>query len=237
MIGTMHASRWVCPIVVAMAAVAAAQVPLNKDPRHRVVFENAELRILDVNVPVGGSTQNHLHDRDIVTVSMSAGTETRVESPGQPSSVRPPRPLGDSVIAEYTGKTGSHKVDNLGKSPYQLFAVENLRASGWSSPAALASQSATLLTEGRAFRVYDVRLARGKHQVSHTHSATTIVVLLAGKVMSDAPDAQAKAYAPAAVGLKQLDGLGQWLLVPKGDSHHVVRLGNEDARVVEIEVR
>jgi quercetin dioxygenase-like cupin family protein len=128
-------------------------------------------------------------------------------------------------------------VDNVGKNPYQLFAVENLRTGGWSTPAALPGQSATLLTEGRAFRVYDVRLASGKHQVSHTHSATTIVVLLTGKVMSDGPDAQAKAYAPAAVGLKQLDGLGQWLLVPKGDAHHVVRLGNDDARVIEIEVR
>jgi quercetin dioxygenase-like cupin family protein len=237
MIGTMHASRWICPIVVAMAAVAAAQVPLNKDPRHRVVFENAELRVLDVNVPVGGSTTNHLHDRDIVTVSMSAGPETRVESPGQPNSVRPSRPLGDASIAEYAGKTGSHKVDNLGKSPYQLFAVENLRASGWSTPALLSKQSAALATEGRAFRVYDVRLESGHHQVSHTHSATTIVVLLTGKVMSDGPDAQAKAYAPAAVGLKQLDQTGQWLLVPKGDSHHVVRLGKDDARVIEIEVR
>jgi quercetin dioxygenase-like cupin family protein len=237
MIGTMNASRWVCPIVVAMAAVAAAQVPLDKDPRHRVVFENSELRVLDVNVPVGGSTQNHLHDRDIVTVSMSDGPDTRVESPGQPGTVRPRRPLGDSSIAEYAGKSGSHKVDNVGKNPYQLFAVENLRTGGWSTPAALPGQSATLLTEGRAFRVYDVRLASGKHQVSHTHSATTIVVLLTGKVMSDGPDAQAKAYAPAAVGLKQLDGLGQWLLVPKGDAHHVVRLGNDDARVIEIEVR
>jgi quercetin dioxygenase-like cupin family protein len=237
MIGTMHASRLVCPIVVAMAAVAAAQVPLNKDPRHRVVFENAELRILDVNVPVGGSTQNHMHDRDIVTVSMSDGTETRVESPGQPGTARPRRPLGDASIAEYSGKAGSHKVDNLGKSAYQLFAVENLRTGGWSTPAALSKQSATLATEGRAFRVYDVQLASGHHQVSHTHSATTIVVLLTGKVMSDGPDAQAKAYAPAAVGLKQLDQLGQWLLVPKGDAHHVVRLGKEDARVIEIEVR
>ena len=55
--------------------------------------------------------------------------------------------------------------------------------------------------------------------------------------MSDGPDKQAKAYTPAAVGLRQLDQPGQWLLVPPGDTHHVVRLGTTDARLVEIEVR
>jgi hypothetical protein len=65
----------------------------------------------------------------------------------------------------------------------------------------------------------------------------TIAILLAGKVMSDGPDKQAKAYAPAAVGLRQLDQLGQWVLVLAGETHHVVRLGTTDARLVEIEVR
>jgi hypothetical protein len=55
--------------------------------------------------------------------------------------------------------------------------------------------------------------------------------------MSDGPDAQAKALAPAPVGLKQLDQPGQWLLVPRGETHTVVRLGTADARILEIEVR
>jgi quercetin dioxygenase-like cupin family protein len=37
--------------------------------------------------------------------------------------------------------------------------------------------------------------------------------------------------------LKQLTQPGQWILVPAGDTHHVVRLGAGDARIVEIEVR
>ena len=84
---------------------------------------------------------------------------------------------------------------------------------------------------------YDVRLVRAAPQSSHTHAVPTVVVVLAGAVMSDGPDAQAKANAPAPVGLKQLDRPGQWLLVPRGDTHHLVRLGTGDARVVEIEVR
>ena len=72
---------------------------------------------------------------------------------------------------------------------------------------------------------------------THTHTAPTVVVLVRGKVMSDGPDKQAKAFAPAPVGLRQLDQTGQWLVVPQGDQHHLVRLGTVDAQVVEIELR
>jgi hypothetical protein len=65
----------------------------------------------------------------------------------------------------------------------------------------------------------------------------TITVLITGMVMSDGPDTQAKANPGAPIGLKQLTQPGQWIFVPGGDTHHIVRLGVGDARVVEIEVR
>jgi len=222
----------------ALAAGVGAQVPLSKEPRHTVVYENADLRILDVNIPPKETTLDHVHDHDIVTVSMGGETTTRTQSPGQAwSAPRPPRALGQATISDYAGQPGSHRVENLGGRPYQLFAVENLRKSGWSTGRTIPVLVKAVAAESRAFKVYDVRLGRAAPQSSHTHAVPTVVVVLAGAVMSDGPDAQAKANAPAPVGLKQLDRPGQWLLVPRGDTHHLVRLGTGDARVVEIEVR
>jgi hypothetical protein len=51
-----------------------AQVPLSKEPRHHMTFENPQLRILDVNIPPGDKSLDHRHDLDIATISMSAGT-------------------------------------------------------------------------------------------------------------------------------------------------------------------
>jgi hypothetical protein len=233
----MIAIRLVALFLLATAAVAAAQVPLSQEPRHRMTFENAQLRILNVNLPPGDTTLDHRHDFDIVTVSMNAGTDTREQPTGQPWAVRPPRPLGDATVASYTGKPQSHRVENVGKSPYQLFALENLRTSGWSATPAVSGRATTLTTESRAFRIYDVRLSLEATQTTHTHAVPTIVVLISGKVMSEGPDTHAKANAPAPVGLSQLDRTGQWILVPGGDTHHVIRLGTADARIVEIEVR
>ena len=233
----MTASRWVGLFLVSTFSVLDAQVPLTREPRHRVIFENPQLRILDVNIPPGDTSLDHRHDRDIATVSMSGGTETRIQNTGQQWTTRAPRPLGDATVAEYADKPGSHTVGNTGKSAYQLFAVENLKAGGWTTTPAATGLATKLMTEARAFRIYDVRLGQQVSQTSHTHAVPTVAVLIAGKIMSDGPDTHAKANAPAAVGLKQLDEAGQWLLIPQGDTHHVVRLGTADARLLEIEIR
>jgi len=225
--------------ILAATALVAAQVPLSQEPRHRETFANAQLRILDVALPPGDTSLDHRHDFDIATVAMSSGASTRQQATGQPwDATRTPRMLGDASVTEYAGKPQSHKIENIGKTAYQLFAVENLRKSGWSSAPAATGLATKMTAESRAFRVYDVRLApRGTSQTSHTHAVPTIAILISGTVMSDGPDAQAKVNAPAPVGLKQLTQPGQWILVPAGDTHHVVRLGTGDARVVEVEVR
>jgi len=220
-----------------LTATVAAQVPVNNEPHHRTVFENADFRILDVRVAPGESTADHRHDHDIATVSMNTGTPTRIVASGQTQN-RPPRPLADATVTEYTGKPSSHKLDNVGAAPYQLFAVENLRdLKAWSAAPPVTAPATMLATDGRALRIYDIRLATPTSQTTHTHAVPTVGVLISGIVMSEGPDAQAKALAPAPVGLKRLDSPGQWVLVPRGETHTVVRLGNVDARLLEIEVR
>ena len=144
---------------------------------------------------------------------------------------------GDATVAEYAGKAQSHLIENVAKSPYQLFAVENLKTSGWSTGASASGLATKMIQESRAFRLYDINLSTDTSQTSHTHAVPTVAVLISGLVMSDGPDTQAKANPGAPVGLKQLTQPGQWILIPSGDTHHIVRLGVGNARVVEIEVR
>ena len=235
---TMRVFTTLTLLLLAAGAIATGQVSITEEPRHRIVYQNDRLRIYDVNVPPGEMSLEHRHDYDIATISMTDSAETRTQSPGQAwTSIRPRRPLGDVALTEYTGKPGTHRVENVGKTPYHLFAVENLKTSGWSIAAAAQGLATTMVAEGRAFRVYDVRLASDRSQTSHTHAGATVIVLIAGNALSDGSDAQAKALAPAPVGLKQLDRPGRWVLVPGGDTHHVVRMGSAAAHLVEIELR
>ena len=232
----MRASYAIGLLLICFTAAVVAQVPLSKDPSHRVTFENAQFRIFDVNIAPGQMSADHLHELDIATVSMS-DSDSRIQEKGKPWGAPRKRTLGESNVTEYIGKPLAHRIENTGKNTFQLFAVENLKKSGWSAAAPTTGLATTVAKEGRAFRTYDVRLPLTTPQTSHTHPVPTIAMLVSGKVMSDGPDKQAKANAPAAVGLKQLDQPGQWVLIPAGDTHHLVRLGTSDARLVEIEVR
>lgn len=48
-------------VLVCSAGQLRAQVLVHEEPRHRVVFQNEKIRILDVLVPPGDTTQYHIH--------------------------------------------------------------------------------------------------------------------------------------------------------------------------------
>ncbi len=225
-------------VLASVVTLAAQSTPFGEDTWHHVVYESPSMRLLSVNVAPGTMTDMHEHQFDIVTVSMNEGTPTRVQAPGgKPAEQRAARPLGDAAATEYTGKAAAHRVENVGKRAYQLFAVENRKKGGWSTNPAVTGIGTKVVQESRAFRIYDVNLALNTSQSSHTHTSPTVAILISGKAMSDGPDAKAKEFAPAPVGLRQMDQPGQWIVIPPGDRHHLVRLGTTDARVVEVEIR
>ena len=183
-IESQNASRFAALFFLVASAAASAQIPVTKEPHHRVVFENSQLRILDVNLPPGETTLDHSHDRDVATIAISNGATTRMQLPGQPWTDRPRRSLGN-IETSMQGKPTSHTFQNVGQTTYQLFAVENLKPSGWSTTAALTAAATMLAKESRSFRVYTVALGKDRQQTSHTHQVPTIVMLLSGKVMSE----------------------------------------------------
>ena len=139
-------------LVVALGAPSLAQVPVGKEPHHRIVYEDARLRVLDVNIPPGVTTLDHSHDHDLVTVSIGQA-DTRIRTPGGDwGPVRPRRPVGDTSAVEYAGKQGVHTIQNVGPDPYRLLAVENVKQSGWKVPPAAPGPGVKVVAEARAFR-------------------------------------------------------------------------------------
>src|SRR5262245_9338365 len=119
---TMRFHRFVGVCLLAFTTIAAAaQVPLTKDPSHKVTFENAQFRIFDVNIAPGQMSLDHRHELDIATVSMS-DSDSRIQVTGQPWGAPRKRTLGEANVTEYSGKPLSHRIENTGRNPFQLFA-------------------------------------------------------------------------------------------------------------------
>ena len=212
-------------LVAAWVTVSAQVVPVGQEPHHRIVYEDASLRVLDVNIPPGTTTLDHSHDHDLVTVSIGQA-DTRIRVPGSDwGPVRPRRPLGDTSTVEYAGKRGVHTIENVGPDPYRLIAVENVKQSGWHAAPAVAGSAVRQLTEARAFRASSVRVKPGE-AVRRAHKVPTVVVLVSGEAL----------LAPSAKEPRPLGPAARWAVVGAANEFTLTTRGEGEAHLVEIEV-
>jgi hypothetical protein len=222
---------WLFAILLAVV-VAGCGGPVVPAPPPTVAFENGLFRILELKVPPG-TTLTHAYANDVATIVMLDGARTRIHAPGGDSGGETLAMLGSVSL----GKAGEHVVQNVGDSPFQLLALENLRKGGGSPPELPAVTGMNPIAESPSFRAFDIKLTDKNTQISHVHTVPAVAVLVTGKILSQGPESKAAEVGNAPSGLKQLDQRGQWLFVPPGEAHYVVRLGLEPAHVVELELR
>jgi hypothetical protein len=200
-----------CVVLAAVClsvAFAQAPVPVEREPRHRTVFADAGMRVLDVTIPYGDTTLEHTHRFDLATVCVECAA-TRARGPGEDWGPVRSRALGSVQVTEYAGKGGTHAVTTVAQGRYRLIAVENLRASGWSTTPPVAGPGMAVSQETRAFRIYEVTPPAGA-PASHTHATPVVVVN------------------PAS---------GEWTVVPGGRAHATGAARGAGSRMVEIELR
>jgi quercetin dioxygenase-like cupin family protein len=216
---TPSAASW-CALLFGLCSVAAAQIPVQQEPHHRPVFENQDLRILDINIPAGEITLEHTHSNDYAGVCIQ-GASARLRPQGadwrKPGQRCMPGRIG---VTDYTDKPVTHTVQNMDTVGFHQVLVENLRKSGWSSYPPISAPATTLAKESRSFLVYEVQLGGESRETTHTHQVPTVAILVSGD---------------AASGTHVLDQPGRWIFIPAGKSHTLTSQGG--AKLVEIEVR
>ena len=214
-------------VLIAGAVVVSAQVPLEKEPHHKVLLDTLLLRILEITVPPGETTLDHRHEYDIATVALGSAS-TRTKRPGEDWGAPRIRPLGSPDLVEYTGKPAVHQVENIDKTPYHLIAVENYRTGTWPARKPIAAAATTLTKETRSFAVYDVNLTAAEPTTEHAHEVPTVAVLVSGEITNQGGNGE-EPY--------PVRGSGKWLFIPAAQMHAMNVAGAADAHIVEVEVR
>jgi len=205
----------------AAGQAAPEPIPVDQEPRHRIVFRSPAFRVLEVHVPPRDTTLEHRHDFDLLTVNIENGP-TRTRDRGADWGTVRPRTVGGANVSEYTGKSMAHVVQSVGDRAYRLTGVENLRSGGWTTMPPVDGRYLTVVNETRAFRAYDLRLPPGGES-AHRHAVPVVVTLVDGGVEADGSR-------PA------LTTPGAWRVMDP-DVPHTVRALQNGAHVVEVEVR
>ncbi len=112
------------PLLASIQSFAQdAPVPIEQEPRHKLVFENEFIRIFDTRIPIGDVSQFHIHSFDSAFVCINGG-ETQSEELGKPIQKRPPFKAGDVWYRPHATTPLTHRVSNLGQTDFRVLDIE-----------------------------------------------------------------------------------------------------------------
>src|SRR5215212_1589089 len=115
-------------------ATRAVAVPVYQEPRHRPVYQNHYVRVLDVRVPAGDTTAYHVHAHRYAGVVIS-GARVWSQAPGDAPS---PAGLPDTAGAVFENWKQSvpntHRVGNADTVALHYVVGELLAPSGIDAP-------------------------------------------------------------------------------------------------------
>ncbi|HUR34666.1 MAG TPA: hypothetical protein VM032_12775 [Vicinamibacterales bacterium] len=148
-------------------SIDPAAIPIEQEPRHRLVFANEFVRIIDALLPPLYVSQNHTHTYDNVAVTILPGTD------GPQAQAR----IG---FAGYSRGGYSHIITNPNTGPMRFIAVE-LRAPDHSVESEELPQGGHVSVLGNArVHIARVKLAAGESLASHQHAAGYVSIVVRG---------------------------------------------------------
>src|SRR6476661_7722281 len=147
---------------ICISCTGMSQVPVRQEPLHHNVFENAWVRVLDVHIPPGDTTQFHKHETPSVFIVLNpVKTGSQVIQEEQTSTAL----RGDSAISfeSFATTPRIHRVWNEDTTEFHVMDIE-LLSKGQPAMASPFSNvpGSELLIDAAPARVYRLSIEGGK---------------------------------------------------------------------------
>ena len=148
---------------ICISCTGMSQVPVRQEPLHHNVFENAWVRVLDVHIPPGDTTQFHKHETPSVFIVLNpVKTGSQVIQEEQTSTAL----RGDSAISfeSFATTPRIHRVWNEDTTEFHVMDIE-LLSKGQPAMASPFSNvpGSQLLIDAAPARVYRLSMEGGKN--------------------------------------------------------------------------
>ncbi len=233
------ARRLVCSLIVAILvggsiAVSSAEkevVPVYMEPLHRLVFESAPVRVLDVQLQPGDSSLYHLHEDPIFYIALDI-SEIDAQIQGEEWKRTKVSEWHTGAVAHDLGHAEEpliHRIRNAGSEIFRLIAVTN---SGPPAPIDGPEPDAELPgeieTDVEYFRQSRVTLAPGSDP-QHFRSPFPIVVVQVSTGRTE--------LAFDGVSSRHLTGPGGFAYVEPNRDTEMRNQGNVEVALVVVEAR
>jgi redox-sensitive bicupin YhaK (pirin superfamily) len=148
---------------ICISCRGASQVPVSQEPLHHNVFENAWVRVLDVRIQPGDTTQFHKHETPSVFIVLNpvkTGSQV-IQEENSSTALR-----GDSAISfeSFATTPRIHRVWNEDSTEFHVMDIE-LLSKGQAAMRSPFSNvpNCQLLIDAAPARVYKLNMEEGKN--------------------------------------------------------------------------
>lgn len=159
-----------------------AQVPVREEPHHKPVLENSYVRLLDVHLNAGDTTQYHIHATPSVIVFISKsviGAQLLGKPPAAPNEVLP----AQTLFIDYGTNPITHRVYNSGNNLFHVMDIELVKPEPDADSCAVIQQAniETAINEKLA-NVYRFNLDKNQSLNMPAGNCAYLLVCIAGEV-------------------------------------------------------
>ena len=215
-----------CLVLCGTQASAQSAVPIEQEPAHRLVLQNANVRVFEVWLPPGADSLWHVHRYDGISVRLTDATVDDQPEDGQAETFRLRR---GAVAYGATPAARTHRVRNVGETAFHNIYIELLTGHGAGMDRAAAASDRRVEFENDRVRALRRILAPGESTAMHTHASSAVAVLVsAGRLETSYPvDAARTDYVKA----------GAVVWIGSGTTHSLKNVGDAPIEIVDIEPR
>jgi hypothetical protein len=172
---------WIC---IVLNGICMAQVPVSKEPRHHNILENDHVRLLDVHIPSGDTSQIHIHATPSVFVILS-NVKTGSQVISEEDHTNSPIPhFGNIWFEGFYEKPRIHRVWNSDTSEFHVMDIELTNKNYITIDPPIQQESFTFLFDEKPVRAYRLNLRPASKISVMASKADILTILLTDSVES-----------------------------------------------------
>ncbi len=199
---------------VAPVLLAQSPVPVHREPRHRLVWEEGPVRVLDVQIPPGDTTLFHVHDTPMLYVRVAV-SPIDVQRFGADWAHDRSRFYPGAINSDtsYAFQSVTHRVANVGRTSFRLIGIMNARPGAAAAPRTSGSDLPGALEQNSSwFQASRLALPAAASIPWRTASIPLVIVQPGdGRVYAEREEGTAKL----------LDGPASWVYFPAGTRYRL----------------
>jgi hypothetical protein len=221
----MRLSIFFTGLMIFYSASGNGQVPVSEEPRHHKVLDNGHVRLLDVHIPPGDTSQFHIHATPSVFLLLTgANTGTEIISE-EDQSKSPVRHYGNIWFEGFYVKPRIHRVFNRDSHEFRVMDIELTNKNYIELEPPIKNSSFVLLFEEKPVRAYRL-LSDGKDSLFLPPRKGDMLMILLSDTVS-----------PVRVNKKTFLHKGDFLYLPAGTGFELSSTGRPNFEFALFELK